>query len=1016
MGGTVLPLESMLAAAPPSEGKTRAANAATPETSGGRRPSPAAGGSGSSHTPSPATAGSSGQARVGEVGGILSGMSAIVQLPGESSGELRGIASIQVTCVCESKFRVKSSLAGRKVRCPKCGQGLTVPASEGQPTATVSGRIARPALPEERSFADRAAELEQQAPIVAEPAALKEVLGKSRLKKFAGQIEKKNGEGKPEAELRRKAILDLAETLDARATALLIGLAADYWISVREAVAEGLGVLRDPQGVPTLIRLLGDEVPDVKRDAVVSLGKIGDARAVRPLLDVALQEPLFRFTAGEAIAKIGKAAVPVLLQILQEDDAGRTLEAIIVLGRIKDPSAAEPIAAMLNHRFTIVRSHAVESLGLIGDPKSATPLIRMLSDPDAIVRAQTAAALQKVGDKRAVPGLLKLLTENDLDVCTRAAATLGELGERQAAPGLLPLLERPEPEVRCAAADALGKIGDEMAAEPLTQLFYDSDETVRLKAVSAFRKFRSASAVTPLLLLLDDGNVQIRQRAVDALGEIGNLAALDRLIVTLRADSATEVRMAAAKALGQFKSPKALKSLEEALDDDLTVRCRAISALGDIGDASSLPALLAMLKDPTPEVRYHASQSLAEIGHQNSRKPLEELLGDDNAMVRRGAAKALIKLGDPRGEALLEQAAAQKRKSAGERFASLTPDWILGLVSLESAGGQLVILGLAVSLLLAGGIWFGGGLVSGLFERQSFAVVRGNVMSITFAPDGQAVAVGRSQGLLEIWDPKSGAKSKSIQVPEAAPTQGVVYGSDGKSIILFCGTKVYRYADGAFQPLTPLPAGLRFLGCKSPTEVAVSYSADGTVFVWDLSNGAVKSAYKIDVPKVAGFAARADATQLALCSGQGKVYIVDAATGAVTKEFSLPAGKSARALAYTGDGSILVILTDHNHAIMFDTKSLSIVSDVALDQALGTAYTLCSIPGDSQSLAFIYETKAYHYSVPELKLIREVDTLGYMLQISAASSDGAFIAGANEEYEGVILVDVAQSATKRLNE
>ncbi|MDX1967662.1 MAG: HEAT repeat domain-containing protein [Planctomycetaceae bacterium] len=909
---------------------------------------------------------------------------------------------------------MKLSLAGKKIKCPKCGQGLTVPASEGQPTATVSGRIARPTLPEDRSFADRAAELEQQAPIVAEPAALKEVLGKSRLKKFAGQIEKKNGEGKPEAELRRKAILDLAETLDARATALLIGLASDYWISVREAVAEGLGVLRDPQGVPTLIRLLGDEVPDVKRDAVVSLGKVGDARAVRPLLDVALQEPLFRFTAGEAIAKIGKAAVPVLLQILQEDDAGRTLEAIIVLGRIKDPSAAEPIAAMLSHRFTIVRSHAVESLGLIGDPKSATPLIRMLSDPDAIVRAQTAAALQKVGDKRAVPGLLKLLAENDLDVCTRAAATLGELGERQAAPGLLPLLERPEPEVRCAPADALGKIGDEMAAEPLTRLFHDADESVRLKAVSAFRKFRSASAVTPLLLLLDDANVQIRQRAVDALGEIANPAALDRLIVTLRADSATEVRMAAAKALGQFKSAKALKSLEEALDDDLTVRCRAISALGDIGDASSLPALLAMLKDPTPEVRYHASQSLAHIGHQNSRKPLEELLGDENPMVRRGAAKALIQLGDPRGDKLLEDVA--KTPSPNRMTLpslSSVPDWVAGVFFPSSPAGMQLLIGLPVLLLLITGFWFSGSLFKNFFSPPSVLVLRGNVSSLGLTPDGSRLAVGRTAGLLEIWDAKSGSIEMSREIPRTGgEVFGVAFNKDGSSVLLISGNEAYQFSDNQFRALTSLPAPVKFFSWRTGSSSATCFSNNGVASIWDLESAAVQSTFQLPINQPVAFSASGDAGRFAVATYAKTVVLVDTLKAAVHAEVST--GKAAALdLVFTADNSTVVTIDGDNLVTAIDFASAKVTGRTVLDFRIGRADRILCLSNQKSQVLVCQGSRLLTLSIPDMSVIREISTTaGLITSVVAISSDGATIAGGSRDESPVMVMDAVEGKLK----
>ncbi len=810
-----------------------------------------------------------------------------------------------VTCICSAKFRVKAELAGKKIKCPKCAQGLTVPGAPDQPTVTVSGRLSRPQLPETKSFADMAADLESQPPLVNEPVELKERLNKGKLKKLTTAIEKKNGEGKAEAELRRQAVLEVGKTADVRAAVMLIPLASDYWISVREGVAEALGMLRDPAGVPTLVRLLGDDVPDVKRDAVVSLGKIGDARAVRPLLDIALQEPLFRFTAGEAITCIGKSAVPILLQILNEEDPGRSLEAIIVLGRIKDPEATEPIAGMLSHRFAIIRGHAAESLGMIGDARSAPSLIRALSDHDAVVRAQAAAALQKVGDVRAVPALMKLLVDEDLDVCARAATTLGELGDRRAAAALVPLLERAEPEVRGAAADALGKLADEIAAEPLTRLFHDDTESVRLKAVSAFRQFRSASATAPLLLLLDDANVQIRQRAVDSLGEIGNAGSLDRLLVALRADSAVEVRMAAAKALGLLKSPKALKALEEALDDDLTVRCRAISALGDIGDASSLPALLAMLKDPTPEVRYHASQSLAEIGHQNSRKPLEDLLGDDNPMVRRGAAKALIKLGDPRGEKLLEEASARKKLSPGAKLSAMVPDWLVGIASPASAGGQLTLLGSAALVTVGLLVWFAGPAVGRFFKPAQRLAVRGKVNSVALSFDGKRMLTGRSRGTAEIWDVASGRRQEEIVLDSNNPVTGIAISPDGQTVYCTYAKNLERrtagrrellvtHTGGSFNRLLTLGDGKRALAC----------SFDGGAYVVNLESGKLETSLILNSAGMTSFDMSPDGSLLAWGDNAGLVSVFDLAKSSVTTTFQL--GKvSISSVAISGDNKLI---------------------------------------------------------------------------------------------------------------
>ena len=43
--------------------------------------------------------------------------------------------SITLTCRCQARIQVKDELAGRSVKCPKCGEVLTVPQPQAPPAA-----------------------------------------------------------------------------------------------------------------------------------------------------------------------------------------------------------------------------------------------------------------------------------------------------------------------------------------------------------------------------------------------------------------------------------------------------------------------------------------------------------------------------------------------------------------------------------------------------------------------------------------------------------------------------------------------------------------------------------------------------------------------------------------------------------------------------------------------------------------------------------------------------------------
>jgi len=87
--------------------------------------------------------------------------------------------------------------------------------------------------------------------------------------------------------LRWHAAHALAEMVDHRAVRPLIVALADENRFVRQAAAMGLGPLRDRRAVEPLIAALKDRWPDVRREAAWALGMIGDTRAKATLERVA---------------------------------------------------------------------------------------------------------------------------------------------------------------------------------------------------------------------------------------------------------------------------------------------------------------------------------------------------------------------------------------------------------------------------------------------------------------------------------------------------------------------------------------------------------------------------------------------------------------------------------------------------------------------------------------------------------------------------------------------------------
>jgi HEAT repeat protein len=291
--------------------------------------------------------------------------------------------------------------------------------------------------------------------------------------------------------------------------------------------------------------ITGDKLPFVLGEFVKELESGFAERALHPII---------KMIEGE----MGRSKVP---------SYGNRLDAVKVLGKIGDSRAVEPlIKALRPSRLGGVGWLAAYALGDIGDSRAVEPLIKVLEVDsharkgefwgDSERRCQAAArALGKIGDERAVEPLAKALENEGSEVREAAVLALGKFGELAVEP-LIKALGDENYEVRLAAAGVLGAISDSRAVEPLSKMlnlrypksYMDGEWSVRRKAAEALGEIGDSHAVEPLIKALGDEHNKVRIAAAKALGDIGDPWAVEPLIKALE-DKANHVREAAKEAL-----------------------------------------------------------------------------------------------------------------------------------------------------------------------------------------------------------------------------------------------------------------------------------------------------------------------------------------------------------------------------------------------------------------------------------------------------------------------------------
>jgi HEAT repeat protein len=419
----------------------------------------------------------------------------------------------------------------------------------------------------------------------------------------------------------------------------------------RSLAAIALGDLgaRAKAAVPALVESLGDQDRQVSYRAIVALGKIGPdaAEAIPALMDLVEQptDSVDGDDARAALARIGAAAVPPLLEALERNPAFGAVLAQV--GKPAVPALLEALGAPdADHRRA-----AASVLGMIGPDASeaVSDLSARLEDEDPRVGAQAARALGLIGVEDAVPALLAAL--DAVGVRGQAIVALGRLGPSAGAAVPKLIAFQADRQVAAPAGQALVRIGPDALAAA-TRGLTGEDKAMRGCSARALTWFGAEAAVPPLVEILRTGDADLRAIAAEALDMLGKTAkqasaslvhalqdsnpyvqahaesSLEKLVVvdptivpallTLLSHESRSQRVYAAVILSRLgnRGVEAVPVLVDALGlQDVPIRLRVLRALGDIGTAAeaALPALEAAERDREREVRSLASKTLKSV-------------------------------------------------------------------------------------------------------------------------------------------------------------------------------------------------------------------------------------------------------------------------------------------------------------------------------------------------------------------------------------------------------------------
>lgn len=246
--------------------------------------------------------------------------------------------------------------------------------------------------------------------------------------------------------VRARAALALGKIGDTKAIQPILKTLKDPEDEVRIAGCLALGLFKDPSTFDDITNILLDDAKiEVRQAAAKALGHTQHPAAL-PYLMEALRDPFWWYErevqAGDlfnAIEKMGAVAVDPLIAALKDPEGTVRKYAALLLGRLGDVRAVEPLGMALydlhhevgktsaealvnfgvtsfeilvealDHPEMWIRIHSVDVLPRITEPRVALVLLEMLKDPEREVQRHVIEALGKLKDKRALLALQEIM-------------------------------------------------------------------------------------------------------------------------------------------------------------------------------------------------------------------------------------------------------------------------------------------------------------------------------------------------------------------------------------------------------------------------------------------------------------------------------------------------------------------------------------------------------------------------------------------------------------------------------
>jgi len=293
-----------------------------------------------------------------------------------------------------------------------------------------------------------------------------------------------------DSSVRVKAVLTIAEFHKPLLVDDMLALLGTGDEALDHAVIKSLGIMGARQAENALLDYLENNSPSgrIEYALLETFGKISAAAASKLICS--------RYLCS---------AVPDIRRL-----------AVETLGRLGDASSLKAVESALSDSHWSVRVAALQVMGRLGGIWEIPFLPNAIHDPDNLVRKHAILSLGNIRSHLAVPALVQQL--DDMEMSRHAFCSLLNFGQ-QILPWLhRHMLKDYSVDIRVRLIDLIGKFGSRRSVEPLMELLDDPNPTIKLAAIDSLAFCYDALLLKKLTAVKKyDANDEVKERAALAL-------------------------------------------------------------------------------------------------------------------------------------------------------------------------------------------------------------------------------------------------------------------------------------------------------------------------------------------------------------------------------------------------------------------------------------------------------------------------------------------------------------------